>query len=405
MSSIIENEQQTSLKNPVEKEHNTEAENQPKPETISPQRSCPVIDVTSPNKDTPAPGVLPPDASVVSGAGDLPLAPVPIDNNGNTFGSGTCAAGQLTTRKKGWPRGRKRRCLPKDAPKAPLSGYMLYMADQREQLRHSKSPPSFAELAKIVAHKWAAMDSAEKQKYLEASELEKERYQKELSAYTKTDSYKNFLEQQKKQEKSQQLAEEESGGEGLVPSKAAKDETSCPQDSKRPRRDCTPISSPFVPSNGVTHHHKEDLNEINFYNSAQLQEIPIFTEQFLKHNQAREAELRQLRKSNTDYEEQNALLEKHIESTRLSVERYESETAELRKKTSALEQHLTSLRRDLVRAFSDTPAPGWTSPPNDKCIDEYLMCLHAALTASPPAALNRATQQTVQQIVTSLILH
>lgn len=25
-------------------------------------------------------------------------------------------------RKKGWPRGRKRRCLPKDAPKAPLSG-------------------------------------------------------------------------------------------------------------------------------------------------------------------------------------------------------------------------------------------------------------------------------------------
>lgn len=27
-----------------------------------------------------------------------------------------------TARKKGWPRGRKRRCLPKDAPKAPLSG-------------------------------------------------------------------------------------------------------------------------------------------------------------------------------------------------------------------------------------------------------------------------------------------
>jgi hypothetical protein len=52
---------------------------------------------------------------------------------------------------------------------------MLYMAAQREELRLSESPPSFAELAKIVAHKWAGMDAAQKQKYLDASEVEKER--------------------------------------------------------------------------------------------------------------------------------------------------------------------------------------------------------------------------------------
>lgn len=49
------------------------------------------------------------------------------------------------------------------------------MGEQREQLRRSDTPPSFTELAKIVAHKWAALDSTEKQKYLDASDIEKER--------------------------------------------------------------------------------------------------------------------------------------------------------------------------------------------------------------------------------------
>lgn len=33
-------------------------------------------------------------------------------------------------------------------------------------------------------------------------------------------------------------------------------------------------------------------------------EIPIFTDQFLQHNKLRESELRQLRKANSDYEQQ-----------------------------------------------------------------------------------------------------
>ena len=52
---------------------------------------------------------------------------------------------------------------------------MLYMAEQRELLRHNESPPGFAELTRIVANKWAALDASDKKKYLDASELEKER--------------------------------------------------------------------------------------------------------------------------------------------------------------------------------------------------------------------------------------
>lgn len=43
---------------------------------------------------------------------------------------------------------------------------------------------------------------------------------------------------------------------------------------------------------------------------------------------------------------------------RLSVDKCDNETAEMRKKTVALKQHLSSLRADLARAFANTPAPG-----------------------------------------------
>ena len=52
-------------------------------------------------------------------------------------------------------------------------------------------------------------------------------------------------------------------------------------------------------------------------------DIPIFTEEFLDHNKAREAELRQLRKQNTEYEEQNAILSKHIENMKAAIDKLE----------------------------------------------------------------------------------
>jgi hypothetical protein len=74
-------------------------------------------------------------------ASAMPMPPIPNSNNPSADVAATacvtdikaCASGgisappgQLSARKKGWPRGRKRRCLPKDAPKAPLSGEISF---------------------------------------------------------------------------------------------------------------------------------------------------------------------------------------------------------------------------------------------------------------------------------------
>lgn len=68
----------------------------------------------------------------------------------------------------------------------------------------------------------------------------------------------------------------------------------------------------------------QDLDFGNF-------DIPIFTEEFLDHNKTRDAELRQLRKVNTDYEQQNAILQKHIENMKGAITKLESEITQQEK--------------------------------------------------------------------------
>lgn len=73
---------------------------------------------------------------------------------------------------------------------------------------------------------------------------------------------------------------------------------------------------------------------------------------------ARETEMRQLRKTNMEYEERNAALQKHVESMRAAVERLEGDVMQERGRNSLLHQHLDTLRQALTSSFSSVPLPG-----------------------------------------------
>lgn len=73
---------------------------------------------------------------------------------------------------------------------------------------------------------------------------------------------------------------------------------------------------------------------------------------------AREAELRQLRKSNMEFEERNAALQKHVESMRTAVEKLEVDVIQERSRNTVLQQHLESLRQALTTSFAGVPLPG-----------------------------------------------
>ena len=68
--------------------------------------------------------------------------------------------------------------------------------------------------------------------------------------------------------------------------------------------------------------------------------------------------MRQLRKTNMEFEERNAALQKHVESMRSAVERLEGDLMQERGRSGQLQQHLETLRQALTSSFSSVPLPG-----------------------------------------------
>ncbi|XP_037090388.1 high mobility group protein 20A-like [Pollicipes pollicipes] len=275
-------------------------------------------------------------------------------------------------RKKGWPRGKKRTLKIKDvnAPKLPMSGYMLFLNDHREQVRAANPGATFSDMTRLLANAWQAAPQEEKQQYMEAAQQQKERYSRELIKYQQTDAYRAFSEQVKA--KGGSVVVSGSGGGGGGSSRAARHDKENEKEARAP--------PPPAPDQDTA-----------------VLEIPIFTETFLTHNREREAELRQLRRANTEFEEQNATLQKHIDNMKEAVERLESETEQQRGQNSALQQHLDQLRALLSERFAAVPLPGCPEPLTPDTVDVYLAKLHALILERPQE--NQALVATVRDIV------
>lgn len=121
-------------------------------------------------------------------------------------------------------------------------------------------------------------------------------------------------------------------------------------------------------------------------------DIPIFTEEFLDHNKTIDAELRLLRKSNTDYEQQNSVLEKHVENMTNGVQKVQDETSALQQQNVAMQTYLIKLRRKLSTALGSLSIPTEPNGANVENIDKFMRDLHSMVTSNShgPASLNKA---------------
>lgn len=68
--------------------------------------------------------------------------------------------------------------------------------------------------------------------------------------------------------------------------------------------------------------------------------------------------MRQLRKSTTDYESQNAVLQRHVDSLHAAVVQLEADTNYYKTSTTTLQQYLDKLRSQLVSCLSNIPLTG-----------------------------------------------
>lgn len=279
------------------------------------------------------------ESSFASGENSLVMTPTMSDLPTVGLQQTTEVEGVAPTEKKkgGWPKGKKRKKMrDSNAPKPALNGYLHFLNERREILRRENPTMAFAEMIRVLGAEWTKLPQHEKQRFLDEAEKDKERYNREMEAYQKTEAFKLFKAQKEKKMKEMeaQSSSLELMGEREEDEKGAFD-------------------------------------------------IPIFTEEFLDHNKAREGELRQLRKQTTELEEQNAILSKHIESMKHAIEKLEIEAVQQRSTNMALQGHLDNLRTTLTDNFNSVPLPGTSELPTLDTIDNYMAKLHNLILDSP----------------------
>lgn len=214
-----------------------------------------------------------------------------------------------------------------------ILGYVRYINEKREEIRKRNPALSAVEITKLLAEEWNKMTEDDKKPYLEAADLDKKRYYKEVGEYREA---KKALEaEEKEQEKLQKKLEKQTKKDEISSTKPILTNNS--HTLTNGNKDSPPPASASRTRNG---------------------EIPIFTDEFLEHNKVIDSELRLLRKSNTDYEQQNAVLEKHVENMQNGIDKLESEIVAIRENNTMLESYIDKLKIKLANAFSSLSLPG-----------------------------------------------
>ncbi|KAF8304795.1 HMG-box, partial [Clavulina sp. PMI_390] len=80
---------------------------------------------------------------------------------------------------------KKRKRVAKDpnAPKKPVTGYLLYQEEQKRELKGKEDTPAYKEMLKLIGAKWKELTDAEKQPYEEAHKAAVAQYEIEKAAY------------------------------------------------------------------------------------------------------------------------------------------------------------------------------------------------------------------------------
>ncbi|XP_075977838.1 high mobility group protein 20A-like isoform X1 [Anticarsia gemmatalis] len=296
------------------------------------------------------------------------------------------------------PKKRKPKLKDETAPRQPLTGYVRFLNERRDQVRAQQPDLGFAELTRQMASEWSKLPAHEKQQYLDAADQDKERYLKEWAEYKKTDAYREFRMAQTKH-KDNPLTKKvkhnppdsvmpAGNGSALMeqPSAVSTTTTNTVPPVTVPRQQTPPRPRPCItPASG------EEL-------MGGDTDIPIFTDQFLQHNKLRESELRQLRKANSDYEQQNAILQRHAEEVSGATAKLRAETAAAAERTAALLSHRKALVAALVQGLHSLAIPGGPNGATEQNIEEYMEKLQGFATENKNIAVLKQARDILNKI-------
>lgn len=109
---------------------------------------------------------------------------------------------ETNKRKGGWPKGKsrsKKRPVQKsscNAPKPPVTGYLLFLRKRRLEMVKTTGNHIFpSEMMKKIGQEWTRLPKEEKQIYLDQAKASKKKYIEEMEAYRESASYKALQKQ------------------------------------------------------------------------------------------------------------------------------------------------------------------------------------------------------------------
>ncbi|KAH8271611.1 hypothetical protein KR018_011125 [Drosophila ironensis] len=314
----------------------------------------------------------------------------------------------------------QRRINVAGAPKMPLNGYVRFMNDRREELRRERPQCTALEHTKIIGEEWHNLPEERKQPYMEAAAKDKAIYQSQLQLFLKEhpEIVANELSKAKKATKAEGTPKQNPNKSNSAEAKGKKakakatptkrhsedpDDVPLAQVKRTPTPTPTatpaPAPAPVPPANAQPVAPPPPPAR-----PLQPGEIPIYTHEFIEHNRSTENELRTLRKAKTDLEQQNAVLEQHVENTKAGYAKVMGEVAELKEENSRLESYLHALRQKLVASLA-----GISLPPLEPSglsvdnVDKYVRHV-ASLAGQPNNALLLKARDSLRKLDTSSLL-
>jgi len=137
----------------------------------------------------------------------------------------------------------KRKPFKKDpnAPKRPMSGYMIFVSEVRDDVVSKNPDMGVTDVLKEVGSMWRDLDESEQAKYKAKADKLKVKYEKEVKAYQSTSKYKKY-QAEKKEFQAKRKAERKKEKAKLTPNKKKARKAKKPKrtPTRRRRRSATP---------------------------------------------------------------------------------------------------------------------------------------------------------------------
>ncbi|KAH8371346.1 hypothetical protein KR093_007021 [Drosophila rubida] len=312
----------------------------------------------------------------------------------------------------------QRRINVAGAPKMPLNSYVRFMNDRREQLRREHPNRTALEHTKMIGEEWHQLTEDRRAPYMEAAAKDKALYQEQMHKFLTEhpEIVANELAKAKKVFDSKNASTPKEKATNNQPNNDLPSNNAAPRKSnpKTPLNKQQSASTPDpddIPLAQVKRSPTPPPPAAPVFNAVAAiprpsvaGEIPIYTNEFIEHNRSTENELRLLRKTKTDLEQQNSVLEQHVDNTKTGHAKVMGEVAELKEENARLMAYINALRQKVVIALD-----GMTLPPVEPSglsadnVDKYLQHLAGMVSAQQNNAMLLKVSELLSKVDTTAL--